>query len=35
MATLTKERDKLSQSVAMYRTLFATANQLLAELKGK
>ncbi|KAJ6662198.1 hypothetical protein lerEdw1_012665 [Lerista edwardsae] len=35
MATLTKERDKLSQSITMYRTWFATANQLLAELKDQ
>ncbi|XP_061452282.1 structural maintenance of chromosomes flexible hinge domain-containing protein 1 isoform X2 [Rhineura floridana] len=33
MATLTKERDRLSQSITAYRNLFDTNNQLLAEIK--
>ncbi|XP_066478874.1 structural maintenance of chromosomes flexible hinge domain-containing protein 1 isoform X2 [Tiliqua scincoides] len=35
MATLTKERDELSQKIAAYRNVFATANRILAELKHK
>ncbi|XP_042299149.1 structural maintenance of chromosomes flexible hinge domain-containing protein 1-like isoform X1 [Sceloporus undulatus] len=33
MATLTKEKDRLSQSINAYRNLFDTTNQLLDELK--
>ncbi|KAM6350259.1 structural maintenance of chromosomes flexible hinge domain-containing protein 1 isoform 2-T2 [Podargus strigoides] len=33
MATLTRERDQLSQSIALYRDLIDTANQLVTEIK--
>ncbi|XP_043921496.1 structural maintenance of chromosomes flexible hinge domain-containing protein 1 [Protopterus annectens] len=33
MASLTKERDQLSQSVLAYRSLFETTNQLISEMK--
>uniref|UniRef100_A0A8D2J829 Structural maintenance of chromosomes flexible hinge domain containing 1 n=1 Tax=Varanus komodoensis TaxID=61221 RepID=A0A8D2J829_VARKO len=33
MAMLTKERDRLAQSVQVYRSMFDTSNQLLAELR--
>ncbi|XP_053571840.1 structural maintenance of chromosomes flexible hinge domain-containing protein 1 [Bombina bombina] len=33
MATLTKEKDLLSQSVKAYRSLFDTSNQLIREIK--
>lgn len=35
MATLTKKKDRLSQSIVAYRSLFDTNNQLISELKGK
>ncbi|XP_062836537.1 structural maintenance of chromosomes flexible hinge domain-containing protein 1 isoform X2 [Anolis carolinensis] len=35
MATLTKRRDKLSQSINAYKSLFDTTNQLLGELKSQ
>lgn len=35
MAALTKERDKLSLSIKMYRNVFATAQRILTELKCK
>ncbi|XP_042202823.1 structural maintenance of chromosomes flexible hinge domain-containing protein 1 isoform X2 [Callorhinchus milii] len=33
MATLTKEKDQLSQSIVAYRSLFDTTNQLISEMK--
>ncbi|XP_019402215.1 PREDICTED: structural maintenance of chromosomes flexible hinge domain-containing protein 1 [Crocodylus porosus] len=33
MATLTRERDQLSQSILAYRSLFETSNQLVTEMK--
>uniref|UniRef100_A0A8C3C1C1 Structural maintenance of chromosomes flexible hinge domain-containing protein 1 n=1 Tax=Cairina moschata TaxID=8855 RepID=A0A8C3C1C1_CAIMO len=33
MATLTKERDQLSQSIGVYRNWFDTTNQLVAEMR--
>ncbi|XP_067835802.1 structural maintenance of chromosomes flexible hinge domain-containing protein 1 isoform X2 [Heptranchias perlo] len=33
MATLTKEKDQLSQSIVAYRSLFDTTNQLIGEMK--
>ena len=35
MATLTRERDQLSQSIGVYRNWFDTTNQLVTELKCK
>ncbi|XP_036377090.1 structural maintenance of chromosomes flexible hinge domain-containing protein 1 [Megalops cyprinoides] len=35
MATLTKEKDRLSLSIVAYRSLFDTNNQLISELKGQ
>uniref|UniRef100_A0ABM5GB85 Structural maintenance of chromosomes flexible hinge domain-containing protein 1 isoform X1 n=1 Tax=Pogona vitticeps TaxID=103695 RepID=A0ABM5GB85_9SAUR len=35
MAALTKERDRLSQTISAYRSLFDTTSQLLAEIKRK
>ncbi|XP_069777834.1 structural maintenance of chromosomes flexible hinge domain-containing protein 1 isoform X2 [Narcine bancroftii] len=33
MTTLTKEKDQLSQSIVVYRSLFDTTNQLISEMK--
>lgn len=35
MAALTKEKDQLSKSITVYRTLFDTSKQLLDEMKCK
>lgn len=35
MATLTRERDQLSQSISVYRNWFDTTNQLVTEMKCK
>ena len=35
MATLTRERDKLSQSIGVYRNWFDTTNQLVNEMRCK
>ncbi|XP_061095529.1 structural maintenance of chromosomes flexible hinge domain-containing protein 1 [Conger conger] len=35
MATLTKKKDRLSQSLVAYRSLFDTNNQLISELKDQ
>lgn len=35
MATLTREKDQLSKSIDLYRKMFDTTNQLIAEMKCK
>uniref|UniRef100_A0A674K2A6 Structural maintenance of chromosomes flexible hinge domain-containing protein 1 n=1 Tax=Terrapene triunguis TaxID=2587831 RepID=A0A674K2A6_9SAUR len=35
MATLTRERDELSKSIALYRNMFDTTEQLITEMKCK
>lgn len=35
MAELTKEKDQLSKSIIMYRSLFEASKQLLDEMKCK
>lgn len=35
MAALTKEKDELSKSIIMYRSLFEASKQLLDEMKCK
>lgn len=35
MAALTREKDQLSKSIDLYRKMFDTTNQLVAEMKCK
>lgn len=35
MATLTREKDQLSKSIDLYKKMFDTTNQLIAEIKCK
>jgi len=35
MASLSKERESLGQTVDMYRLMFETSSQLIEELKGQ